>query len=53
MNRWLEGFAYHINISVWLLVATTLLTLSVSFVTVGIQALRAGLANPAKNLKTE
>ncbi len=53
MNRWLNGFAYKINIGagvfVFALAAVVLLTLSI----VGYQAVKAAIANPVKSLRTE
>ncbi|MDC6362181.1 MULTISPECIES: ABC transporter permease [Flavobacteriaceae] len=53
MNRWLEDFAYRINISWWVFVLSGLLALAVAFLTVSYQAIKAGLVNPAKSLRAE
>ena len=53
MNRWLEDFAYRINISGWVFVIAGLLALLIAMLTIGIQAIKAALANPVKSLRTE
>lgn len=53
MNRWLQDFVYHITLSWWLFAIVILLALLIALVTVSVQAIRAGLANPVKSLKTE
>jgi ABC-type antimicrobial peptide transport system permease subunit len=53
MHAWLENFAYHIGINA----AIFLAALAVSFViaggTIAYQSVKAAVANPLKNLKTE
>ena len=53
MNRWLQGFAYRVQISWWIFLAAGGLALFIALVTVSIQAIRASLANPTKSLRTE
>ena len=53
MSRWLENFAYRINITVWIFVAGAVATLVIALLAVGVQALRAALANPVKSIKSE
>jgi putative ABC transport system permease protein len=53
MNRWLEGFAYRVDVDLWLIGAAALAAMIIAIITVSIQAIRAGLANPVKSLKTE
>jgi ABC-type antimicrobial peptide transport system permease subunit len=53
MSRWLENFAYRINITIWIFVAGAVITLLITLLTVGIQAVRAATANPVKAIKSE
>jgi putative ABC transport system permease protein len=53
MNKWLQDFAYRINISWWIFLATGLLALFISLVTISFQAIKAAIANPVKSLRTE
>ncbi|MDP4284190.1 MAG: ABC transporter permease [Bacteroidota bacterium] len=53
MNKWLEGFAYRINISWWVFVLAGVLALMIALATVSFQAIKAAVANPVKSLRTE
>lgn len=53
MNKWLEDFAYRVNISWWIFLVAGLLTVLITLLTVGFGAIRAAFANPVKNLRTE
>lgn len=53
MNKWLENFAYRTSISWAVFVITTIVAMVIAFVTVSFQAVKAALANPVKNLRTE
>jgi putative ABC transport system permease protein len=53
MNRWLQDFAYRINISWWVFVVAGLITILIALLTVSYQAIKTALANPVKSLRTE
>jgi putative ABC transport system permease protein len=53
MNKWLQDFAYRINISWWIFAVTAIIALSIAFITVSFQAIKAAIANPVKSLRTE
>jgi ABC-type antimicrobial peptide transport system permease subunit len=53
MSKWLEDFAYRIDISWWIFLVAGLLSLLIALVTVSSQAFKAAIANPVKNLRTE
>jgi putative ABC transport system permease protein len=53
MNKWLQDFAYRINLSWWMFSVALLLVFFVAFLTVSGQAIKAAMANPVKNLRTE
>ena len=53
MNKWLEGFAYRVNVSLWIFTLAGILVLVMAMLTVSYQAVRAAIANPVKSLKTE
>ncbi|GAB2960643.1 ABC transporter permease [Hymenobacter coalescens] len=53
MNRWLQDFAYRIDIPLWAFMAAGALAAAVAFLTVGYQAVRAATANPIKNLRVD
>jgi putative ABC transport system permease protein len=53
MNKWLQSFAYHINISWWVFAVAGFAALLIALMTVSFQAIKAAMANPAKSLRTE
>ena len=53
MNQWLQDFAYRIDISWWIFIIAGLMAAVIALITVSFQAIRAALANPVKNLRTE
>jgi len=53
MNKWLEDFAYRINIPWCVFLFAGLMAALVAFATIGFQAVKAARANPVKNLRTE
>ncbi|MCW3120079.1 MAG: hypothetical protein JWM28_4161 [Chitinophagaceae bacterium] len=53
MHRWLENFAYRINISWWVFAVAAIAVVSIAFATVSLQAIKAAVANPVKSLRTE
>jgi putative ABC transport system permease protein len=53
MNRWLQGFAYRINIKWEIFVLTGLVALFIAMATVSFQAIKAAVANPVKSLRAE
>jgi putative ABC transport system permease protein len=53
IGKWLQDFAYKTNIS-WLSFAlAAVVAIALSIATISYQALKAGLANPVKSLRTE
>ena len=53
MNDWLNNFAFHINIGWGTFVTAGVSLITVALLTIGIQTMKAALANPIKSLKTE
>lgn len=53
MNKWLEDFAYRINISWWLFALVGSMALLIALFTIAYQAIKAAVANPIKSLRTE
>jgi len=53
MNRWLQNFAYRINIGLWSFVLAGTLALVIALLTVSYQAIRAAIANPVDALRYE
>ena len=53
MNRWLQGFAYRIDISLYTFVLASLLTLLIALLTVSYQSIRAATINPVDAIRYE
>jgi putative ABC transport system permease protein len=53
MIHWLNDFAYRIDIRWWVFVVSGGIALITAFITIGVLALKAALANPVKSLRTE
>ncbi len=53
MHKWLQNFAYKINIAWWVFVAAALAATFVALFTISFQAIKAAITNPVKSLRTE
>jgi putative ABC transport system permease protein len=53
MNKWLQSFAYRINISWSVFAVAGFAALLIALLTVSFQAIKAAIANPVKSLRTE
>ncbi|HEV3252004.1 MAG TPA: hypothetical protein VGZ71_13685, partial [Puia sp.] len=53
MHKWLQSYEYRIRIQWWVFLASGILSIVISLVTVSFQSIKAALANPAKSLRTE
>src|SRR5688572_12983772 len=52
-NKWLQEYAYHINVQWWVFGLAGAAAILIALITVSYQALRAALTNPVKSLRTE
>ncbi|MEJ7586258.1 MAG: ABC transporter permease [Ferruginibacter sp.] len=52
-EKWLQNYPYRISLSWWLFAAAGILVVLVALITVSFQAIKAGVANPVKSLRTE
>jgi putative ABC transport system permease protein len=53
MQKWLKDFAYSIDIQWWMFAATAVFAITIAFLTVSFQSIKAALANPVKSLRSE
>jgi putative ABC transport system permease protein len=53
MNRWLDGFAYRIDLELWVFVMATVCAIFVALITVATHCYLVARAKPASALKTE
>ena len=53
MHKWLQDYAYRINISWWVFVLAGACAMLVALLTISFQAIKAAVSNPVKSLRTE
>ena len=53
MHKWLQDFAYRIDISWWVFIVAGVIAICIALFTISFQAIKAALANPVKSLRTE
>jgi putative ABC transport system permease protein len=53
MTEWLNGFAYHIEMTIFTYLIAGALAIVITLITIGSQTLKAALVNPASILKNE
>ncbi|MVM31477.1 FtsX-like permease family protein [Spirosoma sp. HMF4905] len=53
MNRWLQSFAYRIDLDWWVFALAGLLAVSIALLTISFQSVKAALMNPVKSLRSE
>jgi len=53
MNRWLQDFAYRVNIHWWVFIIAAVITVLIAWITISTQAFKAAAANPVKSLRNE
>lgn len=52
-NKWLQEYAYRIELSPLFFIAAGVLAIIIAFVTISFRTIKAALANPVKSLRTE
>jgi len=53
VRKWLENYAYHINIGWWLFVLPIVIIMLIALLTISFQTVSTALTNPAKSLRYE
>jgi putative ABC transport system permease protein len=53
VHKWLQSYAYRIDISWWIFVLAVLVAMLIAFVTISFQAIKAATANPVESLRSE
>ncbi|GAB3895767.1 ABC transporter permease [Spirosoma agri] len=53
MAQWLDSFAYHTSLSVWVFALAAVLAVGIALLTISFQSLKAALMNPVKSLRSE
>jgi putative ABC transport system permease protein len=53
MTRWLQNFAYRINVGIWMFILSIAIVFIITFFTVTYQSIRAAIADPIEALRYE
>ncbi|HSI76678.1 MAG TPA: ABC transporter permease [Lunatimonas sp.] len=53
MSKWLDSFAYRIDISIWIYLGAGAIVIFVAWLAIGYEAIKAALTNPVESLRTE
>jgi len=53
MHKWLQNFAYRVDISWWIFLVAGSIAAMIAMITISFQAIKAAIANPAKSLRAE
>ena len=53
MNKWLQDFAYRINITWTIFALATVIALTITLLTISFQSIRSAVENPVKSLRLE
>lgn len=53
MHKWLQDFAYRVNIHWYTVAVAGMAAMLIAFITISFQSIKAALANPVKSLKSE
>ncbi len=53
MDKWLQDYAYRINIAWWVFALGGIVALLIAVITISFQAIKAAIANPVNSLRTE
>jgi putative ABC transport system permease protein len=52
-SKWLQNYAYRIDIQWWVFAAAAAIVLIIAFLTISFHAIKTAKANPVKSLRTE
>ncbi|HUS02568.1 MAG TPA: FtsX-like permease family protein, partial [Chitinophagaceae bacterium] len=53
INKWLQEYAYHVDVQWWVFIVAGVAAILIALFTVSYQAIKAAIANPVKSLRTE
>ncbi|MCP4724990.1 MAG: FtsX-like permease family protein [bacterium] len=52
-NKWLQNFAYHIDVEIWMFIMASIIVVLIALASVGYQSLKAASENPVNSLRYE
>lgn len=53
MHKWIQAFAYRIELNLWIFITGGLIAIIIALITISYQAINAAVANPIKSLRNE
>jgi putative ABC transport system permease protein len=53
VHKWLQNFAYHIDIHWWMFAIAVVATMAIALFTVGLRAMMAAMVNPTTSIRTQ
>jgi putative ABC transport system permease protein len=53
MDKWLNSFAYHIDINAFVFILSAIAAIVISLLTVSAQTMKAAMTNPSSTLRYE
>jgi putative ABC transport system permease protein len=53
ISKWLQSFAYRVDIHWWIFLVAGIIAMLIAFITISIRSVKAAMANPVKSLKSE
>jgi ABC-type antimicrobial peptide transport system permease subunit len=53
MHKWLQDFAYRIELSIWVFVLSGIMALMIAIFSVGFQTIKAAIVNPVESIRYE
>ncbi|MEJ7643423.1 MAG: ABC transporter permease [Chryseolinea sp.] len=53
MQKWLQNFAYHVEIQWWIFAVGSSIALLIALLTISLQTVKAAMENPVKSLRSE
>ncbi|MHA4739478.1 ABC transporter permease [Dyadobacter sp. MSC1_007] len=53
VDKWLQEYAYHVNLEWWIFILAAALAVVIALLTVSYQSIKASLTNPLENLKSD
>ena len=53
MNEWLQNYAYHIDLNIWIFIAAGGIAVLIAMITIAVKTIKAATSNPVNSLRSE
>ncbi len=53
MSKWLQNYAYHIDLNIWIFLTAGGIAMFIAMITIASKTIKAAMSNPVKSLRTE